>query len=190
MNVSVLGHVDTEGGPLLLGDLELVRDWHGIEQGAADYDRACAFFDANPGAEGGELPTGAGNVLLWEMSGAGTAFVLELAEDELLIVRPWFHEHRPTDAVIRDLATAPANVVVEIGDVRVRSGFIAITWSTEDGGEIAMHPRIRGGHVTRAVRDESGAIIARMPVGTYSARHETTTSSVGSARRLRVIRHA
>lgn len=38
-----LGHVSTEGGPLLLIDRDAVGNWSGID--GDDYDRACRLLD-------------------------------------------------------------------------------------------------------------------------------------------------
>jgi hypothetical protein len=50
---SNLGHVNAEGGPLLLIDGDLARHWNGIS--GSDYHRACTLFDSNPALQGSEI---------------------------------------------------------------------------------------------------------------------------------------
>ena len=186
MNLTLLGHVDTEGGPLLLCDLNLAQDWHGVEHGGADYARACAYLDAHPDAEGGELPVGNGNALLWEMAGAGTAFVFRSAENELLIVRAWLLDVSASDEAILELATAPAKVAAEIGELRIESEGIIILWATDDGCEVSTQAGVRGDAFSESEANQSEAIVARMSAGNYRACHEGTSSDAGTVRRLRL----
>ena len=70
-----VGHVDSEGGPLLIGATSALGAWRGVEDDGADHERACRIFDRDPALEGGLIEVGDQQALLREMGGAGTAFV-------------------------------------------------------------------------------------------------------------------
>lgn len=76
----LLGTVSSEDGPLLVADANIIRLWRGIDEGGADYKRACE----TPG-NGASITLGGGNGLVWDMGGPGTTDVLRKSDSELVL---------------------------------------------------------------------------------------------------------
>lgn len=188
MAVAMIGCVDSEGGPLLVGEVRLVRQWRGVEDegGDGDYARACEFFDAHPEAQGGKLSLGEGHVIVWEMAGAGTAFVFRVADEELVVVRVWLHDLNRLDEAVSKLAVSPAGIVAGVGTLRVETGQVGILWSAEDGSGLPARPTARSGAAHELAGARTSAVVVQMPPGTYEVRHEETKTGAGDGRRLRM----
>jgi hypothetical protein len=176
----LIGHVDSEGGPLLIADAELAKQWRGIAGNGPDYDRACAALGDAKRAPAGFVSIQSGAALVWDLGGEGTASVFCTGENELLIVRSWINDPLDENAVV-SLAKYPANTIASIGELRVSSTSLVIAWATEDLGESL--------EASGKMWDTGNALLIRASDGIWNAEHEEVSDLHGqSARRLRLSR--
>ncbi|SRR5712691_793507 len=128
-----LGHVSTEGGPLLLVDRDAVGSWFGID--GDDYDRACRLLDQNE--IGGEIAVGKDRGLLWGVP-TGTAEIWRITPGSLVMSRNWLDTEavRSEQEQARRLVDIPRSHQFDLGRLTVRSGWVVILWATENGSDI------------------------------------------------------
>ena len=169
-----LGTVSTEGGPLLLADLEDLRLWGGTDTN--DYSRANEVLDRQAVPPGAVLSLGANTALLWDMP-TGTADVFRRSVCEIVIVRAWTSDEDKVTYV----ASLPSEKAVVIGKLNVRSGFIGIVWATENGSDIVKGSPADGQAIGFAV--EQSGMIAAMPAGLYTLYHDEPDLSLARGRR-------
>src|SRR5579871_680659 len=86
-----LGAVSSEGGPLLLADARLARDWRGSDEDGSDYARACDLF-AGEERPGGPISIGQGQGIVWDLEDAGTADVFRVETGRIVLVGAWLDE--------------------------------------------------------------------------------------------------
>jgi hypothetical protein len=137
-----LGLINAEGGPLLLADGALIKQWTGIS--GAEYERACAVFDADASLEGSTIPLGSGAAWLWEMRGAGTAAVFRKNDEHFVLLRIWPNDPRDAGAP-RTIATAPMIEGIELGSLLVETGVLAIISAVDEGNCIELPTSLLGG---------------------------------------------
>jgi hypothetical protein len=173
-----VGHVSTEGGPLLLADRETALIWTGAIDG--DYKRACALLDTEPdvndrqAATQMELPEG--TVVLWDMP-TGTATIWRQDESSLILCRAWLDD----EADLARLAGMPPNEPLTFGRLTVHSGWLVIVWATECGEDIAAIPPSDGLSLNLSL--ESAGITVALPEGDYVCYRDTVEIGAASARR-------
>lgn len=177
------GYVSGEGGPLLMCDSLDARRWHGNVGGATDYDRACAFFDEHSEPPGGMIALQGSFGILWEMRGAGSAFVYQ-SEDrsEIYIVRSWSDNEIDDD--ILEIVSTTRSSVQSIGALNIVTGMVAIFWAVESG---QFEPFGIVSSPFRPVGDDpaldDSALIVPTLCGQYSGEHfEVELSSRDRAR--------
>ncbi len=193
-----LDNVDSEGGPFLVADAKVARDWHGAEEDGSDYNRACRMFLTDPDIPGGLISVGLERALVWETGGAGTGDVFLDNQDHLIIVRAWLDELSDAgDAdelkTVTALAEVPLNEATNIGSLRITSGVLAILWSPENGECIESldisslgddkSERPSGDMTT----DASGLLVA-IEIGNYTCLHDEIELGNASARRCHLIK--
>jgi hypothetical protein len=90
---SKLPYVSSEGGPLLIGDAGSLRDWHGAFGDQSDYNRACEIVR--------EKRVGClnGRILVWDIEGAGTAFLIHYDSETFHLVRLWTDDDQDDDSI-------------------------------------------------------------------------------------------
>ncbi|WP_309387774.1 hypothetical protein [Cerasicoccus frondis] len=116
--------VSSEGGPILVGDLNRIKKWSGIESGGQDYDTLC---EISIGKEIVSLDT---SLLSWDMQGAGTVH-LSLKEREVTLVRFW--SDIPITHELIDLIAETEEFVDTEYRLSTPSKCIGFLWSPEDG---------------------------------------------------------
>lgn len=126
--------INAEGGPLLCLDARAATGWKGCEAGSTDYENLCARFDAQLELPSAVLTVGEHSAVAWEMSGPGTADVFEAGEGRIRIVRAWLDEDTPEE--IEQLASADAPSHVDVGEIEIPSGSLAVLWAPESGQKI------------------------------------------------------
>ena len=173
-----LGHVSTEGGPLLLIDLHGVAEWAGID--SDDYDRACRLLETQrPGAE---IQVGEQRGLLWDVP-TGTTDVFRTAVDRLLLSRSWLEPASESEerAELRRLVELPPSEMHPVGRLTVASGWLAILWATENGADIARVSPADGLSLDLSVGH--AAVLVRVAPGEYACTQDEVTHGGPSALR-------
>ena len=79
-------HVSSEGGPILVADFEALRSWRGAFHDSGDYERACDALGSNSLVE---IEVGDDQVLVWDIGGPGTAYLVWVSPEHVSIVRIW-----------------------------------------------------------------------------------------------------
>jgi len=177
----LLDYVASEGGPLLIADVSVARLWHGIENGGADYDRACDIFDSDPNLEGALVEIESGHGLLWEMEGAGIAGVYQLGAT-IVIARGWFGIDDWRNATKLAATIDPINPVL-LGSMDFSTGAVAILWATEDGRSIEVVDVTQPERPTGELSMESAGLLIPIQKGTYQAYFDRVATQTGTARR-------
>ena len=178
-----LGHVSTEGGPLLVIDRDDLAQWQGIE--GKDYARADQLLALQrPGAE---IDVGPVKGILWDMP-TGTAYIFRVRDGSLLINRPWPRSNDPETASVDNnaLAQLPRDQVRRFGTLNVRSSWIAVLWAPEPGLEIFEAAPQDGLELSLSVGNS--AIVVRLSAGAYGCYHEEVRLEGASAWRCWLIR--
>jgi len=176
-----IGHVSTEGGPLLVADRDDVLGWSGATGPNDDYGRACELLDRVPNGAGGTMPLGAGTGLVWDMP-TGTADVWRRGADTIVISRPWVDDD---ENVASYLAALPPKDPIPLGELSVRSGWIVVLWAAASGKDIARVPPANGRSLGLSVGDD--ALMASLAVGRYHCYHDEVADGRGSARRCWLV---
>jgi hypothetical protein len=185
MKFREINYVNSEGGPLLLVDANYGNFWSGID--GPDYDRACEFFDSHPLFPGGPISIGDGNGLLWEMSGAGTAYIFDREDNGLVIVRTWPAD--PSKTNIQELMVKePTENLTRLGDLDVASGILVVLWAVENGECVKPEDLHSEGRPSGELAiDTSGAVIKLAPA-LYECWHDEIKNELGVARRCHFYR--
>lgn len=127
-----IGHIDVEGGPVLIGDANTLRHWTGCE--GDDYDRLCRIYDAQEALNEKyaivRVPIGdhEPDVIAWDAGGGGTVDIFQI-DHGLLLVRGWVND----DSDIEWLASMPLIKILYAGKFTISSNRLAIFWSPECG---------------------------------------------------------
>lgn len=122
--MQTLPHVSSEGGPLLIADVDALRNWNGCSDTGDDYWRAC-YATGSPGI--GALDD---RILVWDIEGGGTAYLTQYNDRSFELVRFWTNDD-PDDNAIRELArlTRPTGERVS---VRITMSPAIVVWACED----------------------------------------------------------
>jgi hypothetical protein len=139
-----IGHVSTEGGPLLLGDRASLVRWTGSE--GDDYERlTTAFAASEPPAV--EIHDDEIEALAWSVP-TGTTDVWRVWPTSILLTRSWLGD---SDGDSLRLAAAPfAPDAPALGRVRITSGWLGVMWAAETGSDPSV------GHSALSVALEAG----------------------------------
>lgn len=113
-----VGFVSSEGGPYLIADAGVARNWRGID--GPDYDELCLQLDARAGGVLSEFRFPALRFLTWE-PGVGVADVL-LESDQVVLVYP-----------SNSRIELPAPMGAAGLEVEITSGVLAVLWAPENG---------------------------------------------------------
>src|SRR5438132_5533412 len=154
----LLGSVSTEGGPVLLADLDGVGRWQGID--GDDYARACAQLDESH-ATGFELTLGSRIAAIWDIP-PGTAEVWRSSTIELVLSRPWLAEHEEHGHA---LAVAPFVHAAQFATIEIVSGWLTVLWAAESGGDVTVAEPTDGYALDLSVGN--AGLIAALPPGRY-----------------------
>jgi hypothetical protein len=179
LDLECLGSVSTEGGPLLLSDLDSVGDWTGSDGG--DYDRACRLLDSQ--AQGGEIMVGRHTGLIWGVP-TGTTDIWRLDTAKFVLVRGWLDSDSQADQ-LRDLALIPRSVSVPLGRLAVLSGWLVIAWATENGAGVARVSPADGLPLDLSVG--GSALVARIAAGQYSCSQDEVRKDAATAIRCWIV---
>ena len=155
-----LPHVSSEGGPILLGDFDVLRKWSGDT-----YDSACQLLEqSNPS----QLPFGEGESVVWDFGGPGTGDVVVVSESHISVVRiwpdaSWTDEH--TTSVIVASATARFSPAV-MAHLTIASGYLLALWAPEDASKF-VSPHGAYGVPGPGLSIGDGGTYVRVPCGRY-----------------------
>ena len=175
--LTLVGTVSTEGGPLLLADRSAVGGWTGTE--GNDYDRLCRRFDdGEPDAiQVDELGVQA---LAWNVP-TGTTEVWRVGPNSIALCRVWLDQ---TVQHGRELAGLPFSQTTRLGSLSVLSGWFAVFWATATGDDLVSKSPADGQRLDLVVGTD-GLILALRP-GNYECVADEVAASSGSARRCLV----
>jgi hypothetical protein len=176
-----LGHVSTEGGPLLVGDRDDVVSWRGVEEPGDDYRRACEVLDLQPTAGGGTVPVGAGAGVIWDMP-TGTAHVWRRRPNEIVISRAWVDADQNMASF---LASLPLEDPVPLGDLIVRSGWIVVLWAAAEGAGVADVAPSDALSLSLVIGND--ALIASLGASRYVCYRDEVADGDSSARRCWIV---
>jgi hypothetical protein len=176
-----LGHVSTEGGPLLIADLHVAANWAGAEGAARDYERAREALEAGPAVPGVQVDVAGATAVIWDMP-TGTADVWRHTPDILVVTRS-FLELEDSRASL--LASRQTENPILLGDFHVSSGWAVIMWAAVSGEEIDDLDVADGLALDLSV-GHSG-IIAALPPGDYRSYHDDVAYGSETAQRCLIV---
>lgn len=183
--LNYLDSVDSEGGPLLLADALDAHAWHGTEGDGSDYERIDeVLLDGMPGAM---MPLGDGQALLWDLGGPGTGDVY-YKDGYLMLIRAWINS--PSDvAAVDALSDLPVGGTINLGELEIASGAIAVLWTAESGEGIIrqLDDVTTCAQPTSDVETDFVGLLVRVPKGRYSCLHDEVIIGLESARRCHLI---
>lgn len=185
--------VDSEGGPFLIADGTIMRDWRGSDGDGSDYERACRTLRADPEPPGALISVGAGQALVWDPYGAGTADVFINERGDLTIIRAWLDEPAGanTDDELRAvtaLVVLPLNEPINLGSLEITSGVLAILWSPESGECIKSLNIEESERPIGEMSSDSSGLLVRVAEGNYACLHDEFELADVSARRCHLIK--
>lgn len=188
-----IDYVDSEGGPFLMADAIIMRDWHGSDGDGSDYERACRALRADPEPPGALISVGLEQALVWNPYGAGTGDVFINERGDLTIIRSWLDEPdgASTDdelKTVTTLAELPLGEVTAFGSLRITSGVLAILWAPESGECIEVLDVEESERPTGEMATGSSGLLVRVAKGSYSCMHDEFELADVSARRCHLIK--
>jgi len=176
-DLTLVGDVSTEGGPLLLADWSAVGGWTGTD--GDDYDRLCRRFDdGEPDAIQVDEP--GVRALAWDVP-TGTTEVWRVGPNSIALCRVWL-EQTAQDG--RELAGLPFSQTTRLGSLSVVSGWLAVFWATATGDDVVSKSPTDGQELDLVVGGD-GLIVSLEP-GDYECVADEVAASSGSARRCLV----
>ena len=184
-----LGYVSSEGGPLLIADAAIARNWQGATlDNVDDYQRACEIFDADSEVQGEFIPIAESRGLIWDMGGAGTSDIFLKDSAHLVIVRAWLDDTDDEEKAISDLAHTPLREYKDLGSLEVKTGLVAILWAPESGQCIEATD-ISGSAVSiDGTSIDGSGLLVKLERGAYKCLHDEFTGKHGDARRCHLIK--
>lgn len=177
--MKLFGHINTEGGPILLANLSDVVLWRGIDGGieGSDYDNICQLFNADDSIEGMQIEFGGGHAILWEAHGGGTVYVyMPESGHDIILLKPWVSDPDNISA----LAEVAFQKDTYIGSIAVRKGATVLFDSTENTSSMSGIDRVSGRIEGDFVFVDSNLILS-LNVGTYHCYHDYVEASTGLA---------
>jgi hypothetical protein len=174
-----VGLVSTEGGPLLIVDFNAASGWSGVE--GDDYERIVELLVAREEPAGLEIEIAGEPALIWQMP-TGTADVWRRPDGSIVLCRPWLDPGSNNREV---LAGLPPNNPIEVGRVRIKSGWVAIVWATEAGSDVAQVTPRDGLALDLSVGN--AGVIAGLPRGEYDCYHDSVETGSESALRCFIV---
>jgi hypothetical protein len=149
---------------------------------SADYERACRALD--PSADGAFIAVGAGQVLVWELGGPGTADVFRKSDAEIVLSRGWYETTTPSDETVASLASVPLSErAVLLGELDVDSGTLVILWAPESGGCVQSTEVPPDGVPTGEVSMGGTALMVAVRPGRYACIHDEVEAAPADGRR-------
>jgi hypothetical protein len=128
-----LPYISSEGGPLLLADEVALREWKGSFHEGTDYERACRVVT---NGHIGALDDG--RILVWDIDGAGTAFLTSYDEFSLQLVRFWADEDPSEDQIVEMASlTTPTG---ERSNVCFTTSPAIVVWACEEITQMTLPP--------------------------------------------------
>lgn len=176
VSLSLLGSVNTEGGPVLILDAALARAWSGIE--GSDYARACEPFDHDPSLETTDLLVNGGGAVAWEMGGAGTVDVFR-SETGFLLARYWLTDPRSSEERW-SLLLLPLQAKSSGAGLRVQSSRVCVAWAAVSGEDV-----VDPSGPSPSTNSDRTAVLFDLEPGDYEC--SVDTASAGAARVRRCL---
>ena len=118
------------------------------------------------------------------MSGPGTADVFETGDGRIRIIRAWLDEETPEE--LEQLASADASSHVEVGEIEIPSGLLAVLWGPESGKRIPLSMERDVQPVPGTSIDDS-AFVLKVPSRRYRCEHDEVRVGAAIARRLTLM---
>jgi hypothetical protein len=135
--MNTLPNVSSEGGPLILSDVGTLRSWHGAFGSGEDYAEACA---ATTGVLVAAIRE---RILVWELEGAGTAYLAARTSDSFTLIRVWAADGEPSDDEIRDMIRL-AVPTSDTAHFHLRASPAVLIWACEEATQISIPPALEG----------------------------------------------
>lgn len=181
-----VGTVSSEGGPLLIADVSIVRSWQGADDEDA-YEHACEILTTVPKAEGKTISIANGTGLLWDMGGQGVSDVFLKSSTHIIVVRAWLED--PNDVEIVTLfANTPIQECQRLGSVTIETGIASILWAPENGEGI-MPDVISGDAIhIEGLSVKGSGLLVKLEAGDYQCLHDEISNASEEARRLHLIK--
>lgn len=82
--MNYLGYINTDGGPLIIADSNIINDWNGIE--GNDYVDLCNVFDYDLTLEGFPINFKSNSPIAWELEGGGTVDIYKNETDDAMLL--------------------------------------------------------------------------------------------------------
>lgn len=126
--MTYLGYINTEGGPLIIADSNIIKGWNGIE--GNDYAQLCNVFDSDLTLEGFPINFKRNLPISWELGGGGTVNIYKNGT-MIVLVKLW----RSDDNLKLDeteLVNIPiSDEQIHIGNLIIDTQYLLIFWATE-----------------------------------------------------------
>src|SRR3990172_2493799 len=135
-----VGSVSTEGGPIIVGDADLLVTWHGALGPGDDYGRLVERIPDDPRPNGIAVELGGASAFAWTIP-TGSVEVWRQA-GRVTLHFPLYPISTPTLTQRLGLLNRPGTQSQWLGRVGVRRGWVGIIWAAEGVAEIrpSAHP--------------------------------------------------
>jgi hypothetical protein len=181
-----LGEINSEGGPLIIGDLEDLAQWNGIFGDGSDYDQLfdLPYLNGDPGVTA--IRMGDADVIVWEIEGAGTSDVFRTS-DGLTVVRSWpiDQDGRYINSALSELPLTHAQF---LSHILVYSETLVISWSVEDIGSFVKPSFIDAAIPLGELSVGGSALLVHLSNGRYEVACDKVFSPLGKGRRCRLVK--
>ncbi|OGO53975.1 MAG: hypothetical protein A2V84_08715 [Chloroflexi bacterium RBG_16_70_13] len=180
-----VGSVSTEGGPIIVGDADLLVTWHGALGPGDDYGRLVERIPDDPRPNGIAVELGGASAFAWTIP-TGSVEVWRQA-GRVTLQFAWYPSSTPTLTQRLGLLNRPGTQSQWLGRVEIRTGWMGIIWAAEDVAEMRPWAHVDG-EISSGATSDSGVIL-KLNAGVYSASQDEVVEKEGaSAYRCSLIR--
>lgn len=121
-------YISSEGGPFIIGDLNILSLWRGVSEEGTDYESACETVGDSCVAE---MVVGPGNAVIWHTGSAGSAALMPMG-NQISLMHYWADDFLPPE-VLTDCLNRSAGSLVDSGiSLSFPSGCLLAAWAPED----------------------------------------------------------
>ena len=176
--------MNTEGGPLIIADSNIISNWNGVE--GNDYVELCNVFDSDLTLEGFPINFKSNSPITWELEGGGTVNIYKNGTG-IILVKLWqSDDNLKLDET--ELASIPISEEhIHIGNLIINTPYLLIFWATESLENTCVDDSKYYGRLNGDFAFDNSSLYIKTSVKEFSCICDNVNINKNCARRLHLI---